>query len=466
MKDSGLEKPLLAGGGFKIFANTKSVQKRLIYAIIFCLVFTLIEVVVGVLSNSLALISDASHLISDICSYLISLFGIHLSKRKATNTMSFGYHRAEILGALLSILLIWFMTIVLVYEAIQRMLYPVNVDGFSMFITAIFGTLSNLFISFVLSVHNHGIGSIGADCTHQHNHCHEYLYEHEHKLEHGCKQTHNHFQDELLNCKDQQLIENQEQIGGINNATLLEYQHRSQMRTKDLDHEVNNYTNLMNSPVLRKVNSSLKECSPHQSGYSHLHSHNHHPSKDSSEQESLALKSAYIHVIGDILQNIGVMIAGLLILYNPDWTIADPLCTILFSFFVLTTTIKILKDSTNVLMEGTPVGIDCISIQNDFLKLSSVLEVHDLHVWSVSVGVPALSCHIVVVSEDSARITLRYATDLCQKKYGIFHTTIQIDYSTNKAACETIHHQKCLVGSNCQNKCGNQQVIHPIDYSP
>ncbi|EAK88341.1 cation diffusion facilitator like membrane protein transporter, 6x transmembrane domains [Cryptosporidium parvum Iowa II] len=457
MKDSGLEKPLLNGNGFKIFASTESVQKRLIYAIFFCLVFTLIEVVVGILSNSLALISDASHLISDICSYFISLLGIHLSKRKATNTMSFGYNRAEILGALLSILLIWFMTIMLVYEAIQRMLYPVNVDGFSMFITAIFGTLSNLFISFVLSVHNHGIGSIGVDCS-QHNHSHEHMHEHD------CKQAQTHFQDDSLYCKDQQLAENQEQIGGIN-TTLLEYHHRSQMRTKDLDHELNNYTNLMNSPVIRRVNSGLKECSGRQNDYSHLHSSNHYTSKHSSEQESLALKSAYIHVLGDILQNIGVMIAGLLILYNPAWTIADPLCTILFSFFVLATTIKILKDSANVLMEGTPIGIDCESIQNDFLKLSSVLEVHDLHVWSVSVGVPALSCHIVVASEDNARFTLRYATDLCQKKYGIFHTTIQIDYSPNKATCETIHHQKCLVGSNNQNKSEIHQIIHPVDYS-
>lgn len=462
MKDFGLEKPLLGGVKSKIFASTEIVQKRLIYAIIFCLIFTLVEVIVGVLSNSLALISDASHLISDICSYLISLFGIYLSKRKATEKMSFGYNRAEIIGALLSILLIWMMTIMLVYEAIQRMFYPVTVDGFSMFVTAIFGTLSNLFISFVLSVHNHGIGSIGTNCDHQHDHSHRYLCESEQNYEHECKQS--YFQDEFYN-KNQQ-FETLEQIGEINNVTLLSFNYRNQVKNKDSDDEINDYTNLMQSPVLKRVNSGAKKkCLSYQNDHSHLENHNHYHSKHSSDQESLALRSAYIHVIGDILQNIGVMIAGLLIWYRPTWTIADPLCTILFSFFVLATTIRILKDSTNVLMEGTPIGIDCVSIQNDFLKLSSVLEVHDLHIWSLSVGVPALSCHIVVSSEESARVTLRYATDLCQKKYGIFHTTIQIDYSSNKVTCGTIHHQKCLIGSNNHNKCDDLEVTPPIDYS-
>lgn len=425
-----------------MFASPESVQRRLVYAIIFCLVFTLIEVVVGVLSNSLALISDASHLISDICSYLISLFGIHLSKRKATKTMSFGYNRAEILGALLSILLIWIMTIMLVYEAVQRMLYPVSVDGFSMFITAIFGVLSNLFISFVLSVHNHGMGSIGADCGHSHLN-HQHNYDGKHNL--------------LADHHEEKEEEEETGVGLRGTTTLLGGQQKSKVNAKSLSHEHSSYTDLMDSPVLRRAGRS--SCP---NGGGRLHRHSRDFGKLSSQEESLALRSAYIHVLGDILQNVGVMVAGLLIWYRPTWTIADPLCTILFSFFVLATTLKILKDSTNVLMEGTPMGIDCVSIQNDFLELSSVLEVHDLHVWSVSVGVPALSCHIVVDSEESARVTLRCATDLCQNKYGIFHTTIQIDYSSNKVTCGTIHHQKCLTGSNFQDRKGVCREAVPI----
>ncbi|KAJ1606103.1 cation diffusion facilitator-like membrane [Cryptosporidium canis] len=444
MKDSSLGRPLLGGCGLRMFTGTESVQRRLVYAIIFCLVFTLIEVVVGILSNSLALISDASHLISDICSYLISLFGIHLSKRKATKTMSFGYNRAEILGALLSILLIWIMTAMLVYEAIQRMFYPVNVDGFSMFVTAIFGTLSNLFISFVLSVHNHGMGSVGATCGHHHAH-HQHGHHHRHSAVHG-RDGHSS-RDPSLDCSEQA-------DEPCSTKALLENQHKCQVTIPDLTHETDGCVDVMQPPTPRRPDS-----------YVGLHEHSHHARKHSSEQESLALRSAYIHVIGDVLQNVGVMVAGLLIWYRPTWTIADPLCTIVFSFFVLATTLKILKDSTNVLMEGTPIGIDCVSIQNDFLRLSSVLEVHDLHVWSLSVGVPALSCHIVVASEESARVTLKYATDLCQNKYGIFHTTIQIDYSSNKVTCETIHHQKCLMGSSHGKRSGDQETVLKVGYS-
>ncbi|KAF7457606.1 putative cation efflux family protein [Cryptosporidium felis] len=461
MGDSALEKPLLGGpgGGFKIFSGIGSVQKRLIYATAFCLVFTLVEVVVGIFSNSLALISDASHLISDICSYLISLFGLHLSKRKATTTMSFGYNRAEILGALLSILLIWIMTIMLVYEAIQRIFNPVEVDGFSMFVTAIFGILSNLFISFVLSVHNHGMGSLGAGCTHRFPNPNK-------DSGRGQSQSrfHGHDQNHPLISNASAFSPEDKEIGQKEKGEYPSGGVRTGTQNKDANNEITDvYSGLSHSPVLRRVNSSFRtgnyDCGPEDCDHELKKTHSHHP----SERESLALRSAYIHVIGDVLQNVGVMLAGLCIWFSPSWTIADPLCTILFSFFVLATTIRILKDSTNVLMEGTPIGIDCVSIQNDFLKISSVLEVHDLHIWSLSVGVPALSCHIVVDSEESARITLRYATDLCQNKYGIFHTTIQIDYTQNKLTCGTIHHQKCFTGSSSLPRDGHE--VPAIGYS-
>ncbi|KAK6587946.1 cation diffusion facilitator like membrane transporter [Cryptosporidium xiaoi] len=410
-----LESEVSKGG----FFSSMSVEKRLIWAIIFCLIFTGVELTVGLISHSLALISDASHLISDLCSYFISLFGIYLSKKKATKTMSFGYNRAEILGALLSILLIWIMTLVLVYEAIQRMVTPVDVDGFSMFITALFGTLSNLFIGLVLSVHTHSIEPMGnANCGHGHSHIHDHY---------------NHAQNNAL--------------GNEHNKYISFYSSPNPQKEGDVEFE--EASDLSQSPVLRRKVIKHSEDKKNnnvvfekEEDYSNKKNHVCNP------QNSLALWSAYIHVLGDVLQNIGVMIAGLFIWYNPKFVVADPLCTILFSFFVLGTTFRILRDSTNILMEGTPMGIDCVAIQEDFLKLYSVLEVHDLHVWSLSIGVPALSCHIVVASEENARVTLRYATALCQTKYGIYHTTIQIDYSPNKVTCGTIHHQKCLVGSN------------------
>nr|PUA83825.1 slc30a2 protein [Toxoplasma gondii TgCATBr9] len=159
--------------------------------------------------------------------------------------------------------------------------------------------------------------------------------------------------------------------------------------------------------------------------------------------ENMNLRAAYIHALGDLLQNIGVMIASALIWWRPDWAIADPICTFIFSIFVLFTTLSILKEALNVLMEGTPVGIDARALQEDLLLLPGVVEVHDLHVWSLSVGKPSLACHVVVENEDVARSVLRKATVLCQRKYAILHTTIQTDFSSDKRTCETEAHQKC-----------------------
>ncbi|OII71082.1 zinc transporter ZAT-1 [Cryptosporidium andersoni] len=373
MTEKQLNSPLLGHKEKNNFRLNNNVQRRVVYAIILCTLFTIIEIIVGIFSHSLALMSDASHLLSDLCCYFITLVSIYMAKQKATKTMSFGYHRAEVLGALLSILLIWIMTILLVYEAIQRIFKPISVDGISMFITAMFGTFTNIFITLVLSIHSHGVPLTNNSCSMDHNH----------ETRHICKFTKN-----------------------------------SQVSV---------------SPYITKSTHFFDDDSNSNIDYN---------------KQSISLQSAYTHVIGDILQNIGLMIAGLCIWFKPSWSIVDPLCTILFSFFVLATTLNILKDVATVLMEGTPVGIDCTSIQQDMLNLDTVYEVHDLHVWSLSVGVPALSCHLVVIKEGSARETLRYATELCQKKYGIYHTTIQIDYSANKVACDTLHHKKCFVGYN------------------
>ena len=98
------------------------------------------------------------------------------------------------------------------------------------------------------------------------------------------------------------------------------------------------------------------------------------------------LKAALIHVIGDAIQNLGVVIAGLIIYFFPDASIADPICTFVFSIIVVFTTIRILKERIAVLMEGSPVEFDMEKLENDLYKIRGVVEVHDLHVWSLSIG--------------------------------------------------------------------------------
>lgn len=142
-------------------------SRMLSKAVVVCLVFMAIEVAGGVMANSLAIFTDAAHMLTDVAGFAISLFAIWASGWEATPSQTFGFARLEILGALGSILLIWLLTGILVYEAIHRLFFAAvadAVDGRLMFIIATLGLLVNLAMMYLLG-HNHGHG-------HDHGHGH------------------------------------------------------------------------------------------------------------------------------------------------------------------------------------------------------------------------------------------------------------------------------------------------------
>jgi cation diffusion facilitator family transporter len=300
-------------------------MKKLFYVSFVCLIFMCIEIIGGYLANSIAIMSDAAHLLSDLFGFVISIISITISKKVATNTMSFGFHRAEIIGALVSVTLIWGLTLWLLYEATVRMINPVQVDSIIMIIIAVIGFLFNVVMGIVLSWN--GIGHVHI----MHNHKHDEEHEHEH----------------------------------------------------DDDDE-----------------------------------HDHKKNKN------VNLRAALIHVIGDALQNIGILIAGIIIYFFPSYNIMDPLCTYIFSIIVGFTTISILKDCISVLMEGVPMETDLNSIEKDLKSIDGVIDIHDLHVWCLSIGKISMSCHL---SCKNPQKTLVVAHKLLKKKYKISHTTIQVE---------------------------------------
>ena len=300
-------------------------MKKLFYVSIVCLIFMCIEIIGGYLANSIAIMSDAAHLLSDLFGFAISIISITISKKVATNTMSFGFHRAEIIGALVSVTLIWGLTLWLLYEATVRIINPVQVDSIIMIIIAVIGFLFNVIMGIVLSWN--GIGHVHI----MHNHKHDEEHEHEHD--------------------------------------------------DDDEHE-------------HKKNKNVN------------------------------LRAALIHVIGDALQNIGILIAGIIIYFFPSYNIMDPLCTYIFSIIVGFTTISILKDCISVLMEGVPMETDLNSIEKDLKSIDGVIDIHDLHVWCLSIGKISMSCHL---SCKNPQKTLVVAHKLLKKKYKISHTTIQVE---------------------------------------
>ena len=178
--------------------TTKGVIIKLFCASGMCFVLMLVEAAGGIVAHSLAILTDAAHMFSDISGFFISIFSIWLAKRPSTKKLSYGYHRAEVVGALASVLLIWGITIWLVAEAVNRVINPdYEIEGWIMLGTAIFGLCCNLLLGKILHSgghHHHHGHDHGHDHGHEHGHDEHGHDEHGHD-EHG-HDEHEHGHDE------------------------------------------------------------------------------------------------------------------------------------------------------------------------------------------------------------------------------------------------------------------------------
>lgn len=369
----------------------KSARRRLIAASIICLVFMIGEVVGGVLSNSLAIATDAAHLLTDFASFMISLFAIWLSSRPATRKMSFGWYRAEVIGALLSVLMIWFVTGLLVYLAVERIrTNDIKIDSLVMVITASAGLVVNIIMGIALNVDGHGHSHGFSGHHHHHNHNHEDSCEHEH-----------------------------------------------------IDTVAGNLPPMANScsadDATRKLNGSLSNGSHHQG--KKLNSNT-----EGRGRRNINVRAAFIHVVGDFLQSLGVLIAALVIHFEPSYAIVDPICTFIFSVIVLITTINIIRDATNVLMEGIPDGINFSEVREKLQELPGVIRVHNLRIWSLSLDKIAISTHLVIDNSRTPSQTLRMAIETLKSSYNFFEVTIQVEeYRDDMRDCEHCQDEEVVI---------------------
>ncbi|KAI9347281.1 cation efflux protein [Obelidium mucronatum] len=249
-----------------------AIKKSLVAALILCFVFFLVELVAGWLCGSLAILSDAFHLLSDVAGFGLSLFAMRMSQRAATKAFSFGYKRFEVLAAVMSTLSIWIITVFLVIEAANRVLNPTPIDAPIMFWTALFGVGVNIALAFTLHSsdggcsHSHGGGG-------GHGHTHPHGGSHEHAHSHG-------------------------------------------------------------------------------SNFCHGHSH--------TTNMDINVRAAAVHVISDLISSIGVMIASIILLLKPEWTIVDPLCTFFFSVLVFGSTWGLMSRCFAILLQGTPNSVQSL----------------------------------------------------------------------------------------------------------
>ncbi|XP_026275450.1 zinc transporter 2 isoform X2 [Frankliniella occidentalis] len=322
-------------------------RRQLIIATVLCTLFMIAEIVGGILSHSLAIATDAAHLLTDITSFCISLFSLWVANRPSTRKMNFGWYRAEVIGALTSVLLIWVVTGILVYMAILRIVNKdFEIDATVMLISSALGVVVNLIMGIALHpAHGHSHSGSGA---------------HSPRHSHGSNLT--------------------------------------------------------------------------------VESEGSMPQASQCRKQNLNVRAAFIHVIGDFIQSIGVLIAALIIYFKPNWIIVDPICTFIFSGLVLITTIAIIRDTIVVLMEGIPRDVDFNAVLDTFMKIDGVVRVHNLRIWALSLEKTALSAHLAIRPGVHPNTVLKTATQNIHANFNFFELTLQIEeFHPNMENCEECH---------------------------
>lgn len=275
-------------------------KKALMISFIIITVYMIIEAIGGFVTNSLALLSDAGHMLSDSISLGVGLLAFTLGEKVANYSKTYGYKRFEILAAVFNGVTLILISIYIFYEAFQRFAEPPEVASTGMLIIASIGLVANIIVAWML------------------------------------------------------------------------------MR--------------------------------------------------GDTEENLNLRAAFLHVLGDLLGSVGAVTAALLIMFL-GWGWADPLASVIVAVLVLISGWRVTKDAVHVLMEGTPKNVDLDEIINTMENTQDIVSIHDLHVWSITSGQNALSCHAVVDGElsiqESQRLLRTIEHDLEHK--GIGHVTVQME---------------------------------------
>ncbi|MCB5908671.1 cation diffusion facilitator family transporter [Streptomyces pinistramenti] len=279
-------------------------------ALVLITAFMAVEVVIGVLARSLALISDAAHMLTDAASIVLALIAMRLAARPARGGYTYGLKRAEILSAQANGITLLVLSVWLAYEAVQRLIAPPAVTGGLVLVTALAGVVVNLIATWFLS----------------------------------------------------------------------------------------------------KANRS-----------------------------SLNVEGAYQHILTDLFGFVATAVAGLVVL-TTGFARADALATLVVVALMLRAGYGLVRESGRIFMEAAPAGVDPDALGDHLVATDEVVEVHDLHIWQITSGQPALSAHILVAPGGDCHKVRRRLQELLSTEYGITHATLQVDHVGEQDGADTVLH--------------------------
>ncbi len=278
-------------------------KRKLKFVLLLLCTFFAVELTAGFLTHSLALISDAGHMLTDIFAILVSLFGFKIAEGKATKNKTYGFYRAEIIAAFINGIMLILISGYILIEAFERFKNPPYVKGLEMLIIAFLGLIVNIVAGLIIF---------------------------------------------------------------------------------------------------------------------------------SERKENLNMRSAYLHILGDTLGSIGAISAGIVIV-TIRWFYADIIASLTISLIIAYNSIRLLRDSINILMEGVPSEIDIEKLKKLLLEIPEVMAIHDLHIWTLASGKNILTAHISVKGEidrNKLRTLLNEIEDTIKENSNIEHITIQIEPAT------------------------------------
>lgn len=280
--------------------TSNRLEKRLLLVLLISIGVFLFELIGGIISNSLALISDSLHVMLDFMAILVSLIAFRIAKRSSSITLSFGFHRVEIIAALINGITLIGASIFIFYEAYKRVHEPQNIEINTLLGFAVAGFIANIIM-----------------------------------------------------------------------ALLLKKESKS----------------------------------------------------------NLNIKGSYSHVIGDMFSSIGVIVGGILMIFI-NYPLIDSIVSVGIGILIIRSGIILCRECLHIFMEGTPNEIKVQSVSEEIMKLEGVYEIHDLHVWTLTSNVFAMSVHVKILQEfvPQTNNLLRKINEIMKEKFGINHCTIQIEH--------------------------------------
>ena len=296
------------------------------------LIILIAELVGGLLANSLALLSDAGHVITDIFALGLAWFATVQAERLPNARKTFGYHRVGILAAMVNAVTLIVIAFAILLEAVQRFQHPEPVQPLIMFVAAGIGIVINLIIGFGLK----------------------------------------------------------------------------------------------------------------------------------KEANNLNVRAAMLHVFGDVGVSAGVIVAGIIILLT-GWTIVDPLLSVGIAVLIAVGAWRILRETTDILLEAVPKGVSIPGLVKDMKSVEGIEDVHDLHVWSITSNMYALSCHALIadVPPSNSSVILHSLNTMLSDKYHIGHVTIQFECDPHQETYCAVNGLYCHMemGENCNHNHAERSIV-------